>query len=402
MGKVCIRKGCSTVIAGRAQVCADCAAKDLICQAPGCGKPHEGVPRMTRFCPPCRSLRRRKPRSARNPAWTEAEDQLLRDTYAKYPSARIGARLQALFPTRPRWSLTRRAQELGAATVRTREAPWSPEELAIMAKFYWMVPERLAMKLRDAGFHRTVTAVSVRRKRLTHREQIDGYTARGLASILDVDDHAVTRWIKLGWLQAERRGTTGDNHDSYMIRTEGVRALLFAHPELFDLAKIERGGQKSWFLELVTSGRIGPGGGAVVETSAGAPAPPGRTFQLYGERVTLAALAEISGRPEADVLHRIDGLGMSTEGAAFGKGEAVAWPPSAPTAQAAEGLLSLMKQHRARPIDVAGWIGAPVGLVERMLGGAVVMVAPALVQAVEKLDGTIIVSITTKQRGRAP
>ncbi len=316
-GHKCV--SCPTIIYGLSQKCDGCHAKELLCRK--CGKPHGGPPKTTKQCPDCRRQKKGKPRSERNPPWTPEEDDLIREAYATHNAHTIGPRLRELFPTRPRWSLTRRAQVLGAATVRRREPPWSAEEHALLMEVSWMGPERISMKMREHGFSRTTTAIAIRLNRFRLRQNIDSYTAQALAKLLNVDIHKVSRWIAEGMLRAERRKGTGGNHDRHHITTADVRAFLLAHPEQYELSKIERTGSKMWFLEMITFGRISEDGAPT--TSSSALDNPDRTVNLAGERVTLSALSDICGRPVADLLHRIDGLGMSVQEAAFGEARAV-------------------------------------------------------------------------------
>jgi hypothetical protein len=55
----------------------------------------------------------------------------------------------------PHWALKKRARELGLA--RTKELPWSERELEILARYAWMSDERIRLKLKAAGYARTVT-----------------------------------------------------------------------------------------------------------------------------------------------------------------------------------------------------------------------------------------------------
>ena len=135
--------------------------------------------------------------------------------------------------------------------------------------------------------------------------------ANGPADLLGVDIHAVLRWIKDGTLHAERSGTRGDNHDAWHMTTADVRTFLLSHPHLYTLTSLERAGSREWFMEMIaprTGGRVV---GSVEE----------RLFCLAGERVPLSALVDLSGRSSADILHRIDMLGMSVDEAAFGEME---------------------------------------------------------------------------------
>jgi len=393
----CCRKDCRNVVEGNAQVCASCKADDKLCRK--CRNPHGGPPATTKFCKECRRDVRRKPRSPRNPPWSAEDDQKIREAYATYNARQVGAALRRLFPTRPRWSITRRAQVLGAATIRTKEPPWSQAEDDLLADLAWMSPERIATKFRERGFKRTLTAIGIRLKRRELRRTLGGMTAQSLANQLGVDVHKVLGWIKSKLLAAERRGTTGDNHDAWYITTEAIRAFLLAHPEDVELTKLERVGSKMWFLDMITGGRIPEGGEAAPALAQAMPQAADRTVALAGERVTISTLAEISGRPVAALLHRIDGLGMSVEQAAFGDDEAA--PAGEPTVEGravAAQLLALMRRHRAKPRDLVAWTGTPLPIVERILAGVLPLLPGPLASAVQKLDGEIAITITPKKR----
>lgn len=324
----CVRKTCENEVVGSAQVCAECRAKDLLCR--NCGGPHGGALGTTKLCPICRSLKRRKRRSPLNPPWTEAEDQAVRDAYATYHSKQIGAKLRELFPTRPRWSIKRRAIQIGASTVRTKDPPWSAEEIAYLTEIVWMSPERIWLKFKERGFKRTITAITIRINRQRVRQHIDGVTAQGLAKLLNIDVHAVLRWIERGWLPKERAGLSseaGNHHNRHHLTTAAIRKFLYEHPEVIELGKLERVGSKMWFLEMITEGRISENGDAAPQASV----DPERTLPLAGQRVSPQALADICGRPVGELLHRIDGLGMSVQEAAFGSLLPPAVTPPLPT-----------------------------------------------------------------------
>ena len=396
--RTCVGKGCKNPCYGQEQLCDDCHKKRLICQYPGCNKPHGGNPHTTKYCPQCRSKVRRKPRSTFNPEWTPAEDKLIRDIYGKHHGKEAGRLLREAFPLRPRWSINRRAQVLGAATIRKKEPRWTPEEDAILREHSWMSPERIQIKLREKGYKRSVTGVSIRMNRTRVRQHIDGLTAQGLAKLLNIDVHAVLRWIKDGLLKAERFGTSGDNHDHHYITTEAVRAFFVANVEKIELSKLERVGSKMWFLEVLTGGQISEHGDpAPVAAAPAAAGGDARTFPLYGERVTLAALSDITGRTMAELLRRIDEQGMSVEAAAFG--------PDAPEEAAVDHplalevgaqLRALMRTRRAGPASMVRWTGLPAPLVARLQKGSVPVLLPALLTCVEKLAGEVEITIRPK------
>jgi hypothetical protein len=318
-------------------------------------------------------------------------------------------RLEKLLAPRPRWSINRRAAEIGAVVSRKKELRWTADEDALLQRIAWQSPGRITATFREHGFRRTMTAIAVRLKRFHVREKIDSMTAQGLAQMLGIDVHGVMRWIDLGWLRAERSGTRGDNHDRWHITTDAAREFLLAHPEQYELSKLERAGSRMWYLELVTSGLVSEDGAPRPAAGASSPAGhapgallPERTFALCGERVSLAALAQISGRTAAEILERVDGRGMSVENAAFG---ADAAPKRTLPTQAAravgQGLRALLVEQRRRPIDVARQLEAPPLLVRRMLEGSLSPFHPLLLSMLAALEGAIEVDIRQQKKRRA-
>jgi hypothetical protein len=153
----------------------------------------------------------------------------------------------------PHWALTKRARELGLA--RTKELPWSEAELGILARYAWMSDERIRLKLKAAGYPRTVTAIHLKLKRMRFKHDGSFYSANGLAQALGIDSHAVTRWIKSGHLKATLRGTARteqQNRDIYLIHEKDVRCFILEHPTDVDLRKVDQ----LWFLDLITNGLV--------------------------------------------------------------------------------------------------------------------------------------------------
>jgi hypothetical protein len=148
----------------------------------------------------------------------------------------------------PHWALKKRARELGLA--RTKELPWSERELEILARYAWMSDERIRLKLKAAGYARTVTGIHLKLKRMRFKHDGSFYSASGLAQALGIDSHAVTRWIKSGHLKAKLRGTARteqQNGDIYLIHEKDVRRFIVEHPTEIDLRRVDQ----IWFLDYV-------------------------------------------------------------------------------------------------------------------------------------------------------
>ncbi len=182
-------------------------------------------------------------------------DQRIREIYLSHPNAkaRPGIRHLAEQVGIPHWALKKRACELGLA--RTKEKPWSEPELAILARHAWRSDERIRLKLKAAGYARTVTGIHLKLKRMRFKCDPSFYSGKGLAQALGIDSHVVTRWIKSGHLRAQFRGTArGEQQggDIYLIREKDVRRFILEHPTEIDLRKVDQ----LWFLDLITNGFV--------------------------------------------------------------------------------------------------------------------------------------------------
>jgi len=225
------------------------------------GRPCEGANclrcvtlKYARYCDPCRSLARRKRKLYVS---NDLIDRQIRRIYHERCEKRLSA-IPTLKETAkkigwPKWALQRRARTLGL--VRTKELPWSEAELQILERFAWMSDERIRLKLKGAGFIRTATAVHVKLKRTSAKQNTPYLTARGLADLFGVDSHMIAKWIKLNYLHARRRGTervAEQGGDMWLIHENDVYKFVPARPLEFDIRKVDQ----LWFLDLVTQGKI--------------------------------------------------------------------------------------------------------------------------------------------------
>src|SRR5664279_307623 len=215
------------------------------------GSSHTVHLRQVACCDPCLT----KVQSRRKYVFTDQIDQLIREVYVNHRAAkaRPGIPLLAKKIGMPHWALKKRARELGLA--RTKELPWNEAELAILSRYAWMSDERIRLKLKAAGYARTVTGIHLKLKRMRFKRDGSFYSASGLAQALGIDSHAVTRWIKSGHLKAKLRGTARteqQNGDIYLIHEKGVRRFILEHPTDIDLRRVDQ----IWFLDLITNGLV--------------------------------------------------------------------------------------------------------------------------------------------------
>jgi hypothetical protein len=203
----------------------------------------------------CVACDRVKVQSRRKYVFTDQIDRLIRESYHNRQNERTRFSVRALAKKvgMPHWALKKRARELGLA--RTKELPWSERELEILGRYAWMSDERIRLKLKAAGYTRTVTGIHLKLKRMRFKHDGSFYSACSLAQALGIDPHAVTRWIKSGHLKAKLRGTarTGQqNGDSYLIQEKDVRRFILEHPTDIDLRKVDQ----LWFLDVITNGLV--------------------------------------------------------------------------------------------------------------------------------------------------
>jgi len=187
--------------------------------------------------------------------FTDQIDQRIREIYQNHPDAktRPGIRLLAKKVGMPHWALKKRGRELGLA--RTKEQPWSEPELDILARYAWMSDERIRLKLKAAGYARTVTGIHLKLKRMRFKEDVSFYSANGLARALGIDNHTVARWIRAGHLKAKHRGTERTEQqggDIYLIHEKDIRRFILEHPTDIDLRKVDQ----LWFLDVITNGLV--------------------------------------------------------------------------------------------------------------------------------------------------
>ena len=118
--------------------------------------------RQVACCDPCLT----KVQCRRKYVFTDQIDQLIREIYLNHRDAktRPGIRLLSKKVGMPHWALKKRARELGLA--RTKELSWSERELEILARYAWMSDERIRLKLKAAGYARTVTGIHLKLKRM--------------------------------------------------------------------------------------------------------------------------------------------------------------------------------------------------------------------------------------------
>ena len=174
--------------------------------------------------------------------WTPEQDAFIKTHYNPTIRGRSTKIAQAM--KLPRWSINRRARELGLS--RLKEPPWTPKDTAYLGQHYHKMPiKAVARKL-----GRTPVAVNLKAKRLGYRKHGEGYSLNTLAQALGVDPHWVRNKVTQGTLQASCRNTNRtpqQGGDSYLITDTDVATFVKDHTFDIDLGKVDR----LWFLDVV-------------------------------------------------------------------------------------------------------------------------------------------------------
>lgn len=151
----------------------------------------------------------------------------------------------------PNWKVSRYAQRQGWMAKTKKEPRWSDRELAILERYAHLCPERIQLKLKTAGFKRSLSGIIVKLKRGRFLQNLNGQTARSVALCLGEDEHFVTKAIKDGMLKADRRGTKrteAQGGDMWFIKDKDLRQFVIDNVHMIDLRKVD----KWWFVDLLT------------------------------------------------------------------------------------------------------------------------------------------------------
>lgn len=152
----------------------------------------------------------------------------------------------------PRWRISRYAISQGWIAKQQKEPDWSGDEEAILERSAHLCPEVIQRKLREKGFHRSVTGIVMKRKRERFLQNLNGYSACKVAEGLGVDMHFVRRAIKAGKLKARYRGTKRtpqQGGDQYYITERAVRDYIVGNINEIDIRKVD----KYWFVGLLAA-----------------------------------------------------------------------------------------------------------------------------------------------------
>jgi hypothetical protein len=155
----------------------------------------------------------------------------------------------------PRRTVESRAKSLGLVRPRVEVQLTEPEK-AIVENLAHLSVTAIRKRLAKAGFHRSVGQIHAYRARALGpvaevREDRERYSARSLAAHLGVHCNTVLRWIKWGWLIAERveREADGFKVDhQWLIRARDVRRFIIDYTAHVDFSAAD----KYWLVGILT------------------------------------------------------------------------------------------------------------------------------------------------------
>lgn len=154
----------------------------------------------------------------------------------------------------PRWKITRYAIAKGWVQKRIKEPPWSEPELRILESSAHRGLDTIQRNLRKAGYVRSVTGIHIKRKRMRFLKNLNGQSGGQVAECFGVDLGVVRRWIKLGYLKADRRGTNRtevQGGDIYYIKDAWVKDFVINNLDIIDFRKLD----KWWITDILVGDR---------------------------------------------------------------------------------------------------------------------------------------------------
>lgn len=245
---------------GDSKHCSDClqrareraATRSTLCET--CGG--QTGRKRAKYCDEHRPTRK----SNRKYKADERTAELIREAYSRGAAARGTQTGRKSFLTHlaqklgwPYWAVQSEARRLGVT--RSKESNWSKEELDILERNAHWTPSTIRKRLKERGYNRSVTAIEVKRYRLSFFRSKEFLSAYDLAiNCFRVSAEVVTRWIKQGWLRAmERKDVNRSDCTFFWIKPEWIYEFVLKHPLVFDIRKVDQ----LWFIDLLTQGKAG-------------------------------------------------------------------------------------------------------------------------------------------------
>lgn len=144
----------------------------------------------------------------------------------------------------PRWLVSQRCRLLGLTRPRRKEPAWTAAEDELMKRVPLHDPDRCSEIFRAHGFGRSATAIMVRSKRIgLSRRNREAYSATAAAKVLGLDGKTVALYCLNGTIRSTRRKTKrlpqqgGDPHG---IERADLRQFVIDNLELIDFRKVDK------------------------------------------------------------------------------------------------------------------------------------------------------------------
>lgn len=170
----------------------------------------------------------------------EKTDALIKEAYAS--GSRGAVTELAITLGVERWRISKRAGELGVASVRLKDTEWAPGELRVLEEFGEQGAAAVHRELRKRGHERSVGSVATMVAQwIATRERDDCWSARAVAEGMGVDPHTVLRWITQGGLKAKQVGA------QWEISRKAMKQWVVTHANAVDLKRVD----KYWFIDML-------------------------------------------------------------------------------------------------------------------------------------------------------
>lgn len=150
----------------------------------------------------------------------------------------------------PRWKISRYAIQRGWVKKCQKEPDWTERELNILGQSAHRGLDAIQRRLKKAGFTRSITGIQIKRKRMRFLKNMNGQSGCSLAECFGVDFKTVQRWIRLGYLRTDRRGTNRlevQGGDIFYIKDAWVKEFVINCVDIIDFRKVD----KWWLVDLL-------------------------------------------------------------------------------------------------------------------------------------------------------
>ncbi len=150
----------------------------------------------------------------------------------------------------PRWKITRYAIGKGWIAKSRKEPDWTDQEINILSMSAHRGLDTIQRNLKKSGFTRSITGIQIKRKRLRLLQNLNGQSGCQLAECFGVDYKTISRWVRMGYLRSDRRGTNrteAQGGDIFYIKDDWVRTFVLNYLDIIDFRKVD----KWWIVDII-------------------------------------------------------------------------------------------------------------------------------------------------------